>query len=113
MTIIEIDKDLIPYKFNLKFTNDTFKFCIRYNSYSDRIVIDLYDTDDNIIQDNATVTYGIPMFMQFMEDSNGNLNPNYPDKYIIPLSTDGEEVTCNLENLGETYFLTLIDRSWE
>ena len=112
MDIIDIDKDSIPYTFSLKFTNDTFKFCIRYNAYSDRVIMDLYDTDNNLIQDNETLTYGIPLFKQFMEDGSGNLNSDYPDKYIIPLASDGEEVECNLSNLGESYFLALIDRSW-
>lgn len=110
MTIISIDKDLIPYKFKIKFSNGTFQFHIRYNSYSDRILIDLYNSDEDIVHDNAQLTYGIPLFYNFLEDSNGNLNNNYPNKYIIPLSTDDVEVECNFENLGDTYFLMLVDR---
>ena len=110
MEIIEIDKSLIPYKFKLKCSNGIFQFGIRYNEYADRIFIDLFTDTGDIIHDNETLTYGIPLFKNVMEDINNNLNPLYPDKYIQPLSADGEEVECNLTNLGESYFLAVRDR---
>lgn len=110
MDIIEIDKTLIPYKFKIKFSNGTFQFGIRYNDYSDRILVDLYNENGELIHDNEELVYGIPLFKSVMEDVNGNLNNDYPIKYIQPLSTDGSEVVCNLANLGETYFLAVRPR---
>ena len=110
MEIIEIDKNLIPYRFKIKITNGIFQLGIRYNDYADRIYVDLFTDTGDIIQDNETMTYGIPLFKNVMEDVNGNLNPSYPDKYIQPLAPDGVEVECNLENLGVSYFLALRDR---
>lgn len=110
MEIIEINKNLIPYKFKVKFSNGIFQFGIRYNDFSDRLYIDLFTDTGDIIHDNETLTYGIPLFKQVMEDINGNLNPNYPNKYIQPLAPDGDEVECNLANLGESYFLAVRDR---
>jgi hypothetical protein len=110
MEIIEIDKNLIPYRFKMKFSNRIFQLGIRYNDFADRLYIDLFDDNGNIIQDNEVITYGIPLFKNTMEDINGNLNPNYPDKYIQPLAPNGIEVECNLKNFGVSYFLALRDR---
>ncbi|GAG17348.1 unnamed protein product, partial [marine sediment metagenome] len=56
MEVIEIDKNLIPYRFKIKFSNGIFQLGIRYNDFADRIYIDLFTDTGEIIQDNSTLT---------------------------------------------------------
>jgi len=108
--IIEIKKDKIPYKTKIKFSNGAFQFGFRYNQNADRFFVDLYTENGELIHDSERMIFGFPLFWNVMEDLQGNLNPNFPDKYIIPSSDDGSEKEPNLSNISESVFLKLQDR---
>jgi hypothetical protein len=111
METINFNVEDIPFKTKLKFTNGIFEFRFRYHKFSDRFYCDLYDNEGNIIIEDELIVYGIPLFWNYLQDSQGNLNRNYPDKWIIPLSVDGTEKTINLTNMrNKNVYLTLQDR---
>lgn len=110
MDIIKIKKDKIPYRTKIKFSNGIFEFRFRYNRFADRIYVDVYNEDSELLADSEKLVYGIPLWYKILEDNDGNLNIDFPDKYIIPLSADGEERPVNLKNLQENIFLTIQDR---
>ena len=105
--IIAIDKNKIPYKFDIKFENGIFRFKISYNKFNDRIYIELYDTDDNVIFENEMLQFGMPCWLPQMIDNQNNLNPDYPNKFLVPLSASGEELPVNILNIGESVFLSI------
>ena len=109
MTVLEFDKDSIPYSITLTIKDIEFELVFRYHLSTDRFYVDLY-LDDELIQANEMIQYGIPLWYNVMADIDGNLNSNYPDCWIIPLSIDGKYRTCGYKNLGESVVLTIQDR---
>lgn len=107
---IAIKKEKIPYKTKIKFSNGIFQLGFRYNKNSDRILVDLFAEDGTEINNSERMIYGFPLFWIYQEDLSGNLNPDYPDKYIIPSSDDGTEKEPNLENISESVFLIIRSR---
>ncbi len=112
VSIIEIDKDLIPYTFEI-LLNKNYKLGVKWNEYADKIVVDLFDIEDNPIFLGETMVYNQPLWWSFMEDVNGNLNPDFPDNYLVPLSVDGVERDVNFENLQDKVVLTVLPRGAE
>ncbi len=110
--IIDINKDLIPYSFNI-LLDKTYKLGIKYNEYNDTVLVDLFDEEGNEVYLNETMTYSMPLWWYQLEDINGNRNVNFPDKYLIPLSVDGVERLVNFENLQDKIVLVVTDRNHE
>jgi hypothetical protein len=96
---ISIDKDLIPYRFDITLARRTFTFDISYNAMRDFFVIDLL-CDDIPIVIGEKVVYGRPLFLN-------QQHLDVPTVPIIPydLSLAANRVTW--ENLNNTVFLWL------
>lgn len=99
---IEIDKDRVPYSFDV----DDFNLEVRYNSYNDRFYIILRDSDDNILgEGEEKLVQDFPLFWIFQEDTEGNRNPSYPSFNMVPRSVDGNTYEINWDNLGDKILL--------
>lgn len=107
---IRIKKEKIPYKTKVKFSNGIFKLGFRYNSTADRLLVDLYTEDGELIQDSERMMQEQPLWWIMLEDIQGNHNPIYPDAYLIPVSDDGTEKEVNLENINSSIFLKIQQR---
>lgn len=96
---IEIDKEEIPYSFEMEFGGTMFKFEVNYNVTYDYFTMDLY-REDELIAVGQKVVYGVPLF----ED--------YSDVFpvtIVPLDASEKESRVSFDNLEETVFLYILE----
>lgn len=101
MEYIEIEKDLIPYRFNIAITGKTFTFEIHYNAEHDYFTVDLYRNDVLIVA-GVKIVYGRPLFA-------ANKYLDVPQALIIPLDLSAQATRVSWQNLNETVFLWLVN----
>ncbi|SMB95333.1 hypothetical protein SAMN00017405_0382 [Desulfonispora thiosulfatigenes DSM 11270] len=98
---IEIEKDSIPYDFEIQLKGETFLFEINYNSLGEFLTVDLYKSEELIVS-GEKIVYGQPLFQ----------NVSYldiPKVAIIPWDLAEEENRVGLDNINEKVFLYIID----
>ena len=95
MWYIEIDKEAIPYRFNMRLNGVTWTFEVRYNSEYDFFTIDLYRGEESI-QVGEKIIYGQPLFADELSGVR-----------IMPLDLSGNADRVGWNELGETVFLYL------
>ena len=100
MKYIEIEKDLIPYRFEMVFNNNTYILEINYNNKFDFFTLDLY-RDKEIIFLREKIVYAKPIFIskKYSKDIDAVIYP-------YDLSEKANRVTW--DNLEETVFMYLI-----
>lgn len=101
MEYIEIDRDMIPYKFDITLQNETYTFQVNYNTLKDFFTIDLYKNNEVIVLGEKLV-YGKPLFIS-------SRYKDIPKVNIVPLDLTGRVERITFENLNEEVFLFLID----
>lgn len=101
-SIIDIDKNRIPYSFDIKLKEKTFNFSVDYNIESDTVSVTLSKGDEVLIY-NEPIILERPMFIEL-----GYLD--VPDVYIIPMDISQTQSRVGIEQLGETVFLYVIDK---
>ena len=84
---VEIDKNKIPYVFTFKSGSEVYLLRIKHFKSNNRIYIDVLDE----------------------KDENNNINNEFLNCYIVPLSFDKKEVPITFENFCETIFLEYFD----
>ena len=97
--MIEIEKELIPYNFDILLESEEFNLYIMYNSVGDFFTVTL-SKDEKVLVDNEPIVYGKKLF----EDVRQN---HFPCLDIVPLDESGESKTVNWETFGKTVFLTI------
>jgi len=97
--IIEIEKDLIPYNFDILLEQEEFNLYIMYNSVSDSFTATL-SKDGEVLVDNEPIIYGVPLFQDVYKE-------NFPCVNIVPLDESEQTGVVNWENFGKTIFLTI------
>ncbi|UQW98188.1 hypothetical protein M2M59_04040 [Rummeliibacillus sp. G93] len=102
---IEIEKDLIPYEFEIELEEEIFTFDVRYNENHDFFTIDLYK-DEELICAGEKLVYGVPLW----EDITTS---DFPAPTIIPLDPSGKEKRVSWDNLNTTVFLILDNQGEE
>lgn len=102
MIYIEIDKEAIPYEFEMDIANEEFTFVIDYNGRFDYFTMDLYKNDVLIIK-SEKIVYGRALFWSYPDES---LIPQHP---IIPFDEAGKETRVGWDQLEETVFLFIGD----
>lgn len=100
---IQIDKDKIPYKFEL----ENFIFTIKYNKFADRFYMLLENKKGDILGiGEEKLILDFPLFWIYTEDYSGNRNPKYPSFNLVPRSIDEKEYAVNWENFGKKILLS-------
>ena len=92
---IDIDKDAIPYRFDMRLGGVTWTFEIRYNTEYDFFTADLYRAGVSIAVGEKLV-YGQPLFV---DEING--------VHIVPLDLSGNSGRVGWNELGASVFLYL------
>ena len=100
MDYIEIEKDLIPYQFDIAIGGQSYTFEVGYNAENDYFTIDLYRNDQLVIA-GVKICYGRPLFA-------ANMYLDIPQVPIVPLDLSGQEQRVTWDNLNETVFLWLV-----
>ncbi len=97
--IIEVEKELIPYNFDILLEKEEFNIYIMYNAVSDSFTVTL-SKNGKILVDNEPVMYGVPLFKDVY-------NVDFPCIDIVPLDESGQTDIVTWENFGKTVFLTI------
>lgn len=109
MGIIEIDKNLIPYTFDIELSGRLYTIEINYNYIFDFFTIDLYLDNKPLVKSEKLVLNEI-LFKDIYEDKEGNLNEKFPTEILIPLgNNDVERITY--DNFGTEVQLYYAERS--
>ena len=106
---IEIDKNKIPYVFTFKSGSEIYLLRIKHFKSNNRIYIDVMDEGGELLLENEKLVYGRPIGWFIAKDENNNINNEFLNCYIVPLSFDKKEVPITFENFCETVFLEYFD----
>lgn len=99
---IAINKNLIPYSFDILLGAKTYTLTVKYNETSDLFVVEL-KCDGVAICSGEPLIYGHPLFSDcYMVDK-------FPSVTLVPYDESGEEQEITFQNLNETVFLTMDD----
>jgi len=83
LNYLSIDKEAIPYRFDMRLVGVTFTFEIHYNSEYDFFTVDLYRGEELLVAGEKLV-YGRPLF-------NVYVNARLPDVIIVPFDLSGQQ----------------------
>lgn len=97
---IEINKDLIPYTFEILLGGVVFTIGVNYNSYCDLFTFSLYKNGELICAGEPLI-YGVPLWKDVY------IADEYPAVDIIPIDESGENDAVTYDNLGRTVFLVI------
>jgi len=96
---IEINKDLVPYQFNILLSDEWFELYIGYNKTADLFTVSLYK-DDALICTEPLIL-GVPLFQDIYQPG------QFPAITLVPYGPTEKAIT--FENMGESVFLTIDD----
>ena len=97
-TII-INKEIIPYTFNILLADELFNLRIDYNNTADLFTVTL--SKDGEIICVEPIVYGVPLFKDLYQPD------KYPALEILPIDESGQESKITFDNLGETVLLVV------
>ena len=100
MNYIEIDKNMIPYRFDMTIKGETYTFQVNYNATHDFFTIDLYKNDEVIVL-GEKVVYGKPLFFT-------SQHKDVPKVTIIPYDVSENTDRITFENMNEDVLLFMI-----
>lgn len=98
--IIPIDKENIPYQFEIELAGNVFVFEINHNVEHNFFTFDLFK-DDEVLALGEKLVYGSPLFSYADE--------RFPEVTITPKDKSGNETRVTYDNFGETVFLFVGD----
>ncbi|GAC41699.1 phage baseplate plug family protein [Paenibacillus popilliae] len=101
MNYVDIEKELIPYRFDIEIDEETFTFEVHYNAEHDFFTVDL-ELDNEVLAVGVKMVYGVPLF----GDIQDSRSPAYP---LLPLDLSGDSQVVNWDTLSERVFLYVID----
>lgn len=97
---IEINKDLIPYSFDILLGAEWFNLEINYNKTADLFTVTLSKDDEVIVYDEPVI-YGVPLFADLYQSG------IYPALDIVPYDESKQETAVTWDNFNSTVFLTV------
>ena len=97
-----INKDLIPYTFDILLADEMFNFHIGYNNAADVFTVTL-SKDGVVLCAGEPIIYGVPLFGDLKNRG------NFPKVNIIPLDDSGERNAVTYDNLSTTVILQVTD----
>lgn len=104
--IIEIDKDLVPYEFDIVLADETFKIGVNFNETAELFTLDLSKLDEES-GEYETICKGEPIIYGKALFSDVFVNGKYPAVDIVPYDESGENNAVTFDNLNETVFLCI------
>lgn len=104
--ILEIEKDLIPYDFEVLLGDELYEIEVNYNGVADFFTLAL-KKDGEIVSAGEPLIYGVPLF------TDTYMLGKHPAIMIVPLDESGHENRVGWDNLGKTVFLCIDDEGEE
>lgn len=100
--IIEVEKELLPYSFDIVLAGEEFNLEFMYNKAADLFTCTLSKDEETLVY-NEPIIYGVEMFKDVYKSD------LFPMVSIVPLDEAGNETAVTYENFGKTVFLTIDD----
>lgn len=100
MQYIEIEKELIPYTFEITLGMEVFVFDVLYNDREELFTVNLYDTDRNPLAYGEPLIYGEVLF-------NAVRDLEFPIVEIRPIDESGKETAITFSNMNDTVLLAV------
>ena len=112
MEYIKIDKNLIPYEFEISLFGEMFKIKVTHNSIADMIVLGLskQNTETGMYEEVSAgepVIYGVPLWQDVF------IANKFPFSPITPFDKSGESNAVTYDNISSTVFLYIADLEGE
>ncbi|WP_128102783.1 hypothetical protein [Paenibacillus sp. DCT19] len=101
MDYIDIEKDLVPYRFDISLEDELFTFEVQYNEQFDYFTLDL-EKNGEVLVTGEKLVYGTTLFYDVMDN-------RFPKVPIVPYDQSETESEVNWRTLSESVFLYLID----
>ena len=95
--ILQIDKELIPYEFEIVLSQKTYTFGIKYNSKKDMFTVDLYKDDVALVLGEKIVLGGV-LFEAISHDSKGNRYKYFFDEILFPYDFSETQTRITYDN---------------
>lgn len=106
LTILEVNKDLLPYQCDMVLNDELFTLHFNYNATAELFLVDLYK-DGELICAGEPMVYGVPLWNDVYQSG------RYPSVMIIPLDPSETSNAVTYDNLGETVLLIVTNREVE
>lgn len=100
---IEIDKEMIPYQFDITLAEQPFTISADYNKAADLFTVSLYDSNGMLLSAGEPLIYGRPLFQDVYRSG------KFPALDLVPLDESGHDNAVTWDNFGKTVFLTIDD----
>lgn len=101
--IIEINKELMPYSFDIVLAGEEYNLEFMYNKFADLFTVTLRKGNEVLVY-NEPIIYGTELFLDVYKSG------LFPMLSIVPLDEAGIETAVTYENFGKTVFLTIDDQ---
>lgn len=109
MDIIEIDKNSIPYEFDIELNNRLYTMAINYNYLFDFFTVDLMLNDEVLVKGEKLIIDKI-LFSSLCEDNDYNIDEMFPDEYIVPVASNDSIERITFDNLNNDVLLYVVSR---
>lgn len=100
--IIEINKNALPYNFNIVLGAEEYNLEFKYNSVCDLFTCTLSKNAEVLVYDEPLI-YGTKLFQDVYDAE------TFPCLDIVPCDESGKENAVTFKNMGVTVFLTIDD----
>lgn len=101
MEYIDIEKEQIPYRFDISLAEENFTFEVHYNAEYDFFTVDL-ERDGEALAVGEKLVYGMPLFYDIMDN-------RFPKLPIVPFDESDKSKVVTWETLGKSVFLYVIE----
>ena len=98
--IFNINKNMIPYRFDIILAGEVFEIGVKYNNYADLFTMSLTKNKE-LICAGEPVIYGVPLFKDIY------VSGKYPTLKIVPFDESNENKEVTWDNFGETVRLII------
>lgn len=100
MNVLEINKDIIPYTFDILIGRELFNMRIDYNNTADLFTVTLTKNGTDLCV-SEPIIYGMPLFGDLLTRG------DFPDEIITPVDESGETCAVTFDNLSSTVLLSV------
>ena len=100
MYVIEINKEIIPYIFNIMLAEELYEMRIDYNNTADLYIVSL-SKDGVELCTGEPIIYGQPLFGDLINRG------NFPKVTITPIDESGESNSVTYDNLSTTVLFSV------
>lgn len=97
---IPIEKELIPYSFEILLADERFELLIDYNKTADLFTVAVYSNNELLCVEPLMLN--VPLFQD-------TYKPGFPAVTLVPYDPSGVAKKVTWDNLGVSVFLSLDD----